>query len=189
MSNYDKQYDVEENLFGEPYPEFVAFIDSTDGKGEALDLGCGQGRDALTLAKHGFSVTGVDASEVGIRQMIERAGSLGMNINGIVGDFYTFDFPQSYDLIVLDSILHFAEDEEKEINLLERVLAHTRKDGYVCIFIHKDAAKERKLHRFLATKMQGWQLALTKNIDYVYEEKRINFRTAFQMHMAVIQKR
>ena len=35
----------------------------------------------------------------------------------------------------------------------------------------------------------SWQLALTKNIDYVYEEKRINFRTAFQMHMVVIQKR
>ncbi|MEZ4638225.1 MAG: class I SAM-dependent methyltransferase [Caldilineaceae bacterium] len=142
MSSYDNQYNLEESLFGEPYPEFVALIDSIDHKGDALDLGCGQGRDALMLAQQGYSVTGVDASEVGIRQMVERASALGLSVTGVVGDFHAFDFPQQYDLAVLDSILHFAEDKEKEIDLLDRVLAHTRKDGYVCIFIHKDAAKE-----------------------------------------------
>lgn len=189
MSGYDTQYETEESLFGEPYPEFVTFIASHGTSGDALDLGCGQGRDTLMLAKHGYTVTGVDASEVGIRQMVERAGTLGLNVNGVVGDFYTFDFAQSYDLIVLDSILHFAEDEEKEIELLEQVLAHTRKDGYVCIFIHKSAAKERALHGYLAKKSEGWRLAQTGDIHYVYEEKRINFRVEFQMHMAVIQKR
>ncbi|MCB0115481.1 MAG: class I SAM-dependent methyltransferase [Caldilineaceae bacterium] len=188
MSSYDNQYNLEESLFGEPYPEFVALIDSIDHKGDALDLGCGQGRDALMLAQQGYSVTGVDASEVGIRQMVERASALGLSVTGVVGDFHAFDFPQQYDLAVLDSILHFAEDKEKEIDLLDRVLAHTRKDGYVCIFIHKDAAKERALHGYIETRRAGWRLAHTQDIDYVYEEKRINFRAAFQMHMAVMQK-
>ncbi|MBI1296188.1 methyltransferase domain-containing protein [bacterium] len=189
MSSYDEQYETEESLFGEPYPEFTAYIASNGSDGDALDLGCGQGRDALMLAEHGYSVTGVDASEVGILQMEERAGSLGLNVTGIVGDFYAFDFPQSYDLIVLDSILHFAADTAKEIDLLDRVLSHTRRSGLVCIFIHKNADKESALHHYLANKDEGWQLVHTEDIDYIYEEKRIDFRTAFQMYMAVIQKR
>src|SRR5512139_2046316 len=44
-------------------PEIVAVIES--GKvpiGRALDLGCGTGTNAITLAQHGFTVTGIDVS-------------------------------------------------------------------------------------------------------------------------------
>jgi ubiquinone/menaquinone biosynthesis C-methylase UbiE len=44
-------------------PEIVALIES--GKvpiGRALDLGCGTGTNAITLAQHGFTVTGIDVS-------------------------------------------------------------------------------------------------------------------------------
>jgi cyclopropane fatty-acyl-phospholipid synthase-like methyltransferase len=44
-------------------PEIVAMIES--GKvpiGRALDLGCGTGTNAIYLAQHGFTVTGIDVS-------------------------------------------------------------------------------------------------------------------------------
>ena len=44
-------------------PEIVAMIES--GKvpiGRALDLGCGTGTNAITLAQHGFEVIGIDVS-------------------------------------------------------------------------------------------------------------------------------
>ncbi len=44
-------------------PEIVAMIES--GKvplGRALDLGCGTGTNAITLAQHGFAVTAIDVS-------------------------------------------------------------------------------------------------------------------------------
>ena len=49
--SYDKQYQTE-NLFGEPYSE----------RGRLLDLGCGQGRNAIPLAQLGYEVTGMDIS-------------------------------------------------------------------------------------------------------------------------------
>ena len=81
MSNYDQQY-KEENLFGEPYSEFVDFMETWQPKGRVLDIGCGQGRDSLFLVEQGYNVTGIDASEVGISQMLEYASSKNLNIKG-----------------------------------------------------------------------------------------------------------
>ena len=58
---YDEYYQTE-NLFGAPYPELLTFYSAIKQKGKLLDLGCGQGRDAIALAKIGFEVTGIDYS-------------------------------------------------------------------------------------------------------------------------------
>ncbi|MEZ4951696.1 MAG: methyltransferase domain-containing protein, partial [Saprospiraceae bacterium] len=69
---YDKYYQTED-LFGSPYPELIAFFTKLPSKGNVLDLGCGQGRDAIALARMGYSVTGIDNSSVGIKQMNQIA--------------------------------------------------------------------------------------------------------------------
>ncbi len=68
---YDKYYQTE-NLFGKAYPELIDFYAKVEEKGELLDLGCGQGRDSIPLAKLGFSVTGIDYSKVGIKQLSKK---------------------------------------------------------------------------------------------------------------------
>lgn len=42
MSGYDEQYEVEEDLFGHPYPELVRFVRDLGTTGTVLHLGCGQ---------------------------------------------------------------------------------------------------------------------------------------------------
>ena len=69
MADYDKYYKTED-LFGEPYPELIDFFKIYEPKGKLIDLGCGQGRDSISLAKLGYNVTGIDNSKVGIDQMI-----------------------------------------------------------------------------------------------------------------------
>ena len=70
---YDKYYQTE-NLFGRPYPELIEFYSNIKKKGKLLDLGYGQGRDSIALAKLGFTVTGIDYSKVGIEQLNKRIG-------------------------------------------------------------------------------------------------------------------
>ncbi|MEM6764980.1 MAG: methyltransferase domain-containing protein [Bacteroidota bacterium] len=48
----------------------IAFFASR-AKGRALDLGGGQGKYAIPLARLRFQIKGVDISPVGIKQMIE----------------------------------------------------------------------------------------------------------------------
>ena len=72
------------------------------------------------LAQHGYAVTGVDSSHVGIEQMVARAEEKNLYVKGVVADLYEYELHDKFDAIVLDSILHFAEgDRRKEIALLD----------------------------------------------------------------------
>ncbi|MGB7962482.1 MAG: methyltransferase domain-containing protein [Propionicimonas sp.] len=52
-------------------------------KGQALDLGCGEGRHAIWLASKGWRVTAVDHSTVAIGRLQGRAAVLGLdNVRG-----------------------------------------------------------------------------------------------------------
>ncbi len=187
MSSYDQQY-KEENLFGAPYSEFVDFMETWQPKGRVLDIGCGQGRDSLFLVEQGYNVTGIDASEVGISQMLEYASSKNLNIKGIVADFYAYEFTETYDVIVLDSILHFAKaDLQKELKLLERLCSSLAVGGIICLFVHKSKAKEKQLKGFFAERFPAWCCLKDSYIDYTYFEKASNFKASFQYHMYFMQ--
>jgi 2-polyprenyl-3-methyl-5-hydroxy-6-metoxy-1,4-benzoquinol methylase len=60
-------------------PEVMEFIAQTR-PGKALDLGCGTGTNAITLARHGWQVTGVDFSPKAIRQARRKATAEGLKI-------------------------------------------------------------------------------------------------------------
>ena len=79
-------------------------IDAIRGRrpGTAIDLGMGQGRNAIYLAQHGWQVTGVDLSTVGVGQAKARAAQLGVALDAHVADLDKFDFGRArWDLITL----------------------------------------------------------------------------------------
>ena len=70
-------------------------------RGTALDLGCGQGRNALWLAERGFTVTGLDLSPVAIEQARARAAELGLDATFESVDLLTWNPDgQEWDLVV-----------------------------------------------------------------------------------------
>ncbi len=190
MSNYDVQYQVEDSLFGAPYDEFEQFVKLHAKSGAtALDLGCGQGRDALMLAKYGYAVTGVDSSQVGISQMVTSAKRDNLDVKGVIGNLFEYAIDETYDAIVLDSILHFAKaDLKQELTLLDRLIEHISVDGYLFIFIHKAAKKESELLAWYSKVKNDFAIAKAGYIDYVYEENASGFRSNFQYFMLILQR-
>ncbi len=68
--------------------------------GKALDLGMGQGRNALFLSRQGWDVTGIDMASVAIEQAKAQASQLGIKYNVVVADIDRWDFGRSqWDLI------------------------------------------------------------------------------------------
>ncbi|MDM7322155.1 MAG: class I SAM-dependent methyltransferase [Gammaproteobacteria bacterium] len=76
-------------------------------KGDALDLACGLGANALRLAKHGLRVWAWDFSSVAIERLGAEAGRRGLAVHGEVRDVVAAPpAPASFDVIVVS---HFLE--------------------------------------------------------------------------------
>jgi SAM-dependent methyltransferase len=81
----------------------------------ALDLGCGDGANAVWLAQHGWHVTGVDWSGVALAKASSLARASGVAVEWIQADLLEWSPPASaYDLVVL-LYLHATPDERRAI--------------------------------------------------------------------------
>ena len=167
MSNiYNKHYQTE-HLFGEPYPALVNFFSTMQKRGNLLDLGCGQGRDSIALAKLGYDVIGIDSAEVGINQLNRIARRDNLSLSGIVGDIYEFSNFKPYEFILLDNIFHFGKRERsKEIKFLEKIFIESISDTIITICLQKTGNKPKILNAILANQRQ---LELIHTEEFVHQ--------------------
>lgn len=162
---YDKYYQTE-NLFGEPYPELIEFFAEYPSKGKVLDLGCGQGRDVIALARLGYSVTGIDNSKVGIDQMTKIGRNENLNMIGQVENIYAFSRFDEYDIVLMDSMFHFAKkDKEKEIGLIKRVVSDIRNGSLVVVCIQDTGNKVQILNQAIDSEKRQKRLADKKTLS------------------------
>src|SRR4051794_30296354 len=78
-SEWDARYGERDGAMwsGRPNGRLVAEVAELT-PGSALDVGCGEGADAIWLARGGWTVTAIDVSDVAIgraREAAERAGA------------------------------------------------------------------------------------------------------------------
>ena len=88
---------------------YQALILRDAGGRAVLEYGCGRGSAAFTLAQHGAGVTGIDISEVGIREAEAQARVLGLqdNLHFRQMNAEALDFEDgSFDLVCGSGILH-----------------------------------------------------------------------------------
>ena len=184
---YDKYYQTE-NLFGEPYPELIEFYSSTAKKGKLLDIGCGQGRDSIPLAKLGFSVTGIDNSKVGIEQLNKIAEKENLPLKGVVQDIYSYSNFNKFEFILLDSMFHFGKKErEKEIKFLNRLIDKSKPNAFITICIQKTGVKLEILDSILSKKNMLIKVDQTELI-YRYEDKESNHSSETKYEMITVKK-
>lgn len=89
--------------------------------GRALDLGCGPGRNAIHLARNGFTVDAVDLSATAIAWAEERAGG---NVRFLCGDAFALDLDGPYDLVYDSGCFHHLAPHRRVsyLALLDRCL-------------------------------------------------------------------
>jgi SAM-dependent methyltransferase len=83
--------------------------------GRALDLGCGEGRNAVWLAQHGWQVTAVDFSDVAIERAAGLAVARGVEIDLLLADLNQYrPEPGAYDLVLV-LYLHLPPTERAKV--------------------------------------------------------------------------
>lgn len=100
-SFWDERYASPSLVYGDAPNEFLASVaDRLPTRGVAIDLGAGQGRNAIFLAKHGLDVLAIDQSRVGLECAQELARSRGVTIRTAVADLAQYRAaPGSLDVI------------------------------------------------------------------------------------------
>ena len=92
-----------------------------------LDAGCGTGRVAIELAKHGIEVIGVDVEE----SMIAEARRMAPELPWVLGDLTTLDLGRTFDLVVLAGNVPLFCPEPSRAALIARCAAHVAESGYL----------------------------------------------------------
>ncbi len=131
--DYDKLYRSTPQALGEPTQVFVDFFVRNAAQTlRVLDVGCGQGRDALFIARKGHSVVGVDLSPNGVRDLRNAAKRENLDIEGVAADILTYLPEGQFDVLLIDRTLHMLPETER-LAVLERLIRYVAKGGWVLI--------------------------------------------------------
>ena len=127
-------------LYGLKPNAFIASkVKSFPKNAKVLCLGEGEGRNAIFLAKKGFEVTAIDASDIGISKLHFRALEENLKIETICKDLNEWEVKEKYDVIVA-SYLHMHKDEREA--LFEKIEESLSMDGiFVAEFFSKNQLK------------------------------------------------
>lgn len=129
------------NRYAVPYFEETAeldmeevirpFIELMPENAEVLDLGCGSGRDTVTLVENGFYVTAMDGSE----EMCKLA-EVHTDQDVLHMTYEEMDFDDVFDGIwACASLVHLTEDEMKSV--IKKLVCALQKGGVLYFSVRK----------------------------------------------------
>ncbi|MFT6631663.1 MAG: 2-polyprenyl-3-methyl-5-hydroxy-6-metoxy-1,4-benzoquinol methylase [Bacteriovoracaceae bacterium] len=99
---WDKRYSKRSYVYGKSPAKFLAEnFDYLKPESNILDMGMGEGRNAVFLAQKGHKVTGIDISSVAIKKSQILAKEFGVKIKTVVGTLNKYKIKdQTFDVII-----------------------------------------------------------------------------------------
>ncbi|WP_344260370.1 methyltransferase domain-containing protein [Actinomadura napierensis] len=137
---WEKRYGSTERVWsGDPNPQVVATAAGLPS-GTALDVGSGEGADAIWLASRGWKVTGVDLSQAALDRAARHAADAGVDVTWQQADVKTWDpAPARYDLVSVQYV-HLPRTLREA--MYRRLAAAVRPGGTLLVVGHHPADLE-----------------------------------------------
>jgi len=130
ITKYNSAYSSLKDFVRDPNAFLAACLSRIAPQGapagsRALDVGIGQGRNAVLLAQTGYETVGIDRSEIGIEAARRNAAAVGVTLRAEVADATGRDFGRDcWDLIAL---LYYP----LPLLLIDRVKSAVRPGGHI----------------------------------------------------------
>jgi chemotaxis protein methyltransferase CheR len=135
---WEEHYSAKPQVWSGRVNTQLAAIAPQLGGGRALDLGCGEGADAIWLAGQGWTVVAVDVSGTALARARAAAGEAGVGCIEFVQRDVTASFPEgSFDLVSA-CFLHSTVDMDRPA-ILRRAAAAVARSGALLIVDHAAA--------------------------------------------------
>jgi len=112
--------------------------------GDLLMLGVGGGREAISLAKMGYMVTGVDYVPAMVERAKENAVHRGTQLEGLVQDISQLNVPSnSYDIVWLSSAMYSCvPTRHRRVEMVKRIASTLRPGGFFLCRFHFDPRQQ-----------------------------------------------
>jgi SAM-dependent methyltransferase len=143
--------------------------------GRALDIGAGEGADAIRLARLGYQVDAVEVSSVGAKKIEYFAAEAGVGgqVRVLAADIQDFIPDASYDVIICNGVLHYVEDKRSVISLMQQA---TRPGGINVISLWSNFTEVPDCHEFVPVYADDEEGAVTKSYhawpkEFIYFER------------------
>ena len=157
-----------------------------EGAAKVLDIGGGDGRNALYLADQGFDVTVVEAAKSGLENLSQRLSEQGLFANLVHADLREYEYPQDIDLLVASYIMHLIPDP---LEHLRQWQAAVRPGGFAVIINRgRRANYDPAEHNFFEAgflkhvfQLAGWRIFSVRE-----EENWRNAQIGMFRHSAVV---
>lgn len=111
--DWDRRYSGPDLLWSATPNRFLVQEAEDLAPGRALDLACGEGRNALWLAERGWNVTAVDYSGVAIAKARDRAALEGADVDFVCADLLDYLPAEGAFDLVLVLYLQLPADERR----------------------------------------------------------------------------
>lgn len=135
---YEELYEDFEKYHAEPYVQNtraeVDFVEQELGHDRTrriLDVGCGNGRHTLELARRGYPVVGVDLSESMLEQGRQQAEAEGLEVALIRWDARELEFEAEFDAAIMlcEGAFSLMETDEMDRQILANIFRGLRPGG------------------------------------------------------------
>ena len=140
-TKYDERYSGEEYYWGLT-PNNLCYeimrIKPPVKPYKVLDIGCGEGKDAVFLARNGYNVTAFDISEQGLSKAQNLADKCGVKIDFFKADVRDFRLKTDYDIIFSSGVFYYIPQELRE-SIVDNLKSHTTQGGInvINVFVRK----------------------------------------------------
>jgi len=146
-SSWDKVYGNKKPYWGTKPDHILEKYADLVPKGPVLDLGAGEGRNALFFARKGYQVEAVDISYKALEKCRKWAKQLKLTVKTEAHDLVTYDIiPGKYTLIICAWVLNFFKKGAAD-EIIKQVKRGLKQGGFAYIVVFSTSEphfKERK---------------------------------------------
>ena len=123
--SWNERYRAADLVWGTEPNRFVAeALGRREPIGRALDLACGEGRNAIWLAKQGWQMSAIDYSDVAVERGRQLATAEAVDVDWICEDATSVQLPSdSFDLVVVSYLQVPREDMQAVLSRVADALA------------------------------------------------------------------
>ncbi|MNW41239.1 Tellurite methyltransferase [compost metagenome] len=138
---YEEEYKTEEYYWGlEPNKACYQVLQlmPPSRRLKLLDIGCGEGKDAVFFARNGYDVTAFDVSDAGIEKTKRLADQMGVHVNVFKADILDYRLDAYYDIVFSSGVLHYIKPDFRN-EIFENYKQYTNVNGmhFLNVFVNK----------------------------------------------------